>query len=180
MTIHVRPAALADAAALSRFGAETFRATFERDNTPENMARFLAATYTPALQAAEIADPSNAILIAEDGNVMIGFVHLAAAATPEAVRGERPIEIKRLYVGHAWHGRGVAQSLMNAALDAARTRGARTVWLGVWERNPRAIAFYEKCGFARVGQHTFMLGDDAQTDWILARPVDPRPSARGG
>jgi ribosomal protein S18 acetylase RimI-like enzyme len=60
---------------------------------------------------------------------------------------------------------------MHAGLDAARARGARTVWLGVWERNARAMAFYRKHGFARVGAHTFMLGTDAQTDWLLARPL---------
>jgi ribosomal protein S18 acetylase RimI-like enzyme len=80
-----------------------------------------------------------------------------------------PLELKRLDVARAWHGQRVAQALMDVALDAARARGARTVWLGVWERNPRAIAFYAKYGFTRVGEHTFVLGADAQTDWVLAR-----------
>ena len=81
------------------------------------------------------------------------------------------IELKRLYVARAWHGRGVAQALMDAALDAARARGAQKLWLGVWERNPRAVAFYAKYGFVRVGEHTFVLGGDAQTDWLFVRPV---------
>ena len=68
-------------------------------------------------------------------------------------------------------GRGVAHALMGAALDAARARGAKTLWLGVWERNQRAVAFYGKYGFSRVGEHTFVLGSDAQTDWLLARPL---------
>ena len=67
--------------------------------------------------------------------------------------------------------RGVAPALMDAALDAARARGAQTLWLGVWERNPRAVAFYAKYGFVRVGEHTFVLGGDAQTDWRFARAV---------
>ena len=81
------------------------------------------------------------------------------------------MELKRLYVTRSWHGKGVAQALMDAALDAARARGAKTLWLGVWERNERAVAFYGKYGFARVGEHTFVLGSDAQTDWLLARPL---------
>jgi ribosomal protein S18 acetylase RimI-like enzyme len=88
------------------------------------------------------------------------------------VEGPAPLELKRLYVARAWHGRGVAQALMDAALDAARARGARTLWLGVWERNPRAVAFYGKYGFTRVGEHTFLLGADPQTDWVLARPLE--------
>ena len=60
---------------------------------------------------------------------------------------------------------------MDAVLDAARARGAKTLWLGVWERNQRAVAFYEKYGFTRVGEHTFVLGSDAQTDWLFVRPL---------
>ena len=66
---------------------------------------------------------------------------------------------------------------MDAAIDAARARGAQTLWLGVWERNPRAVAFYAKYGFARVGEHTFVLGDDWQTDWVFSRPLTPDPHA---
>jgi ribosomal protein S18 acetylase RimI-like enzyme len=81
------------------------------------------------------------------------------------------MELKRLYVIRSWHGKGVAQALMHAAFDVARARGAKTLWLGVWERNERAVAFYGKHGFTRVGEHTFVLGSDPQTDWLLARPL---------
>lgn len=181
MPIHVRPATIADAPALSRLAAETFRDTFERDNTPENMARFLAETYSPERQAAEIADPAGVVLLAvtagaSGGEELVGYAHVIARHVPPAVDGPAAIEIQRFYVARAWHGRGIAQTLMDAALDTARARGARTVWLAVWERNPRAVTFYRKYGFARVGEQTFMLGDDAQTDWILARPLDPAPA----
>ena len=176
MTIHVRPATGADSDALSRLGAATFYDTFGGSSTPEDMAQYLAEAFTPAQQAREIADPDGIVLVAEDrsdaGTIsLIGYAHLVAGAAPAAVTGPAPIELKRLYVDREWHGRGVAQALMDAALDAARSSGAQTVWLGVWERNPRAIAFYAKCGFTRVGQHTFVLGTDAQTDWLFARPV---------
>ena len=173
MSIQIRPATLDDAPALSRLGAETFRDTFEGANTPGDMARYLADAFTPAQQAAEIADPAGAVLLAEefDGAELLGYAHLLSGPAPDGVPGIAPIELKRLYVARAWHGRGVAQALMDAALDTARDRGAETLWLGVWERNPRAVAFYAKNGFVRVGQHTFVLGGDAQTDWLFARPV---------
>ncbi|HYD51183.1 MAG TPA: N-acetyltransferase [Gemmatimonadaceae bacterium] len=179
MTIHVRPAAAADAPALSRLGTTTFRETFEGENTPDDMARYLAEAFTPERQAAEIADPAGIVLLAEhrEGSgdpgsaTLVGYAHLVSGQAPAAVQGPAPVELKRLYVARAWHGQRVAQSLMDAALDVARARGARTVWLGVWERNPRAAAFYRKYGFERVGEHTFVLGADAQTDWLLARPL---------
>ena len=176
--VKIRRASISDAPFLSRLGALTFRETFERDNTPEDMARYLAEAFTPERQAAEIADPTSVVLLAEhpgeSGDLaLVGYAHLTSGDVPDAVHGSAPLELKRLYVVRAWHGRGVAQALMDAAIEAARARGAETLWLGVWERNPRAAAFYAKYGFTRVGEHTFVLGADSQTDWLLARPVNP-------
>lgn len=170
----------ADAERLSRLAATTFRDTFGAQNAPGDMERYLSGAFTPERQAAEIEDANSTILIAEhrvapDEADLVGYAHLVSESVPDAVRGPAPLELKRLYVARAWHGRGVAQSLMNAVLDAARARGARTLWLGVWERNPRAVAFYEKYGFTRVGEHTFVLGSDVQTDWVLARSLDDAP-----
>jgi ribosomal protein S18 acetylase RimI-like enzyme len=172
----IRPATIDDAPALSRLGASTFRETFERENTPDDMARYLAEAFTPAQQAAELADPASLVLLAEHEDELghaelAGYTHLVSGPVPEAVRGPSPLELKRLYVARVWHGRRVAQALMDAAIDAARVRGAQTLWLGVWERNPRAIAFYTKYGFVRVGEHTFVLVGDRQTDWVLVRPI---------
>jgi ribosomal protein S18 acetylase RimI-like enzyme len=102
---------------------------------------------------------------------LLGYVHLVSGTTPAAVQGPSPLELKRLYVARGFHGQGVAQALMDAALEAARAKGAETLWLGVWERNSRALGFYYKYGFTRVGEHTFVLGDDRQTDWVLARSL---------
>ncbi|HEV7767664.1 MAG TPA: GNAT family N-acetyltransferase, partial [Thermoanaerobaculia bacterium] len=77
----------------------------------------------------------------------------------------------RFYVEHGHHGRGIAQSLMQAAEDAARALGGTALWLGVWEHNPRAIAFYLKCGFGDVGSHPFMVGRDLQTDRLMSRVI---------
>jgi ribosomal protein S18 acetylase RimI-like enzyme len=181
MAISIRPAAIADAASLSRLAAATFRETFEEENTPDDMARYLSAAFTTEQQAAEIAAPTGVVLLAEHHTAsgepeLVGYAHLVSGTPPEAIRGPEPLELKRLYVARAWHGRRVAQALMDAAIAAACARGARTLWLGVWERNPRAVAFYAKYGFARVGEHTFALGADLQTDWLLSRSLaDFRP-----
>ena len=176
MTTLVRPATIADAPSLSQLGANTFRETFEGENTPDDMATYVAEAFTPDRQAAEISDASNIVLLAErpdapEAEKLVGYAHLVSGLAPPAVQGLAPIELKRLYVTRSWHGKGVAQALMGAALDAARARGAKTLWLGVWERNHRAVAFYGKYGFSRVGEHAFVLGSDKQTDWLLARPL---------
>ena len=85
--------------------------------------------------------------------------------------GARPIELWRFYVNRQWHGRGTAQALMARVTAEAGDTGAQTLWLGVWERNPRARAFYATCGFIDVGEHVFLFGTDPQTDRVMARPL---------
>jgi ribosomal protein S18 acetylase RimI-like enzyme len=87
------------------------------------------------------------------------------------VSGAEPIELWRFYVAHQWHGRGIAQSLMDRVKTEARLRGAKTLWLGVWERNDRARAFYVKCGFTDAGEHIFLFGTDPQTDLVMVAPL---------
>jgi diamine N-acetyltransferase len=171
VSITIRTAGVADAPWLAALAERTFRETYSAFNTPEDMERYVAEHFGPALQAAELRDPMMATLVADVDGRPAGYVQLARGGAPAGV-GEEPMEIHRFYVDHLWHGRGVAQELMDAAADAARTRGSRTLWLGVWERNPRAIAFYRKCGFHDAGTQTFVLGADHQRDLVLARSLD--------
>ena len=83
------------------------------------------------------------------------------------------MEICRFYVDRAWHGRGAALELMHAVDTTAQRDGHDEVWLAVWEHNARAIRFYQKHGFARVGEQLFRLGADVQTDWLMARALRP-------
>jgi diamine N-acetyltransferase len=167
----VRRAQPADAAALASFAARTFRETFEADNTPENMALYLKANYGAEHQAAEIRDEGVVTLLAEDGRRLAGYSQLREGPAPDCVPGAAPIEIRRFYVDRDWQGKGVAQSLMMASIETAMERGARTVWLAVWERNLRAQAFYRKCGFEDCGVQDFMLGRDRQTDRVMVRAL---------
>ena len=179
MTTIIRPATLEDATRLSRFAAAAFRDAFEHDNTPEDMARYVAEAFTLERQAAEIADPDGVVLLAEsevmsddaETTELVGYAHLISGSAPPSVSGRSPIELSRFYVSRALHGKGIAQALMDATLDAARGRAADVVWLGVWERNSRAVAFYRKYGFEQVGEQHFMLGTDRQNDWVLARAL---------
>ncbi|NUO50759.1 MAG: GNAT family N-acetyltransferase [Polyangiaceae bacterium] len=173
MRILVRPARSEDAEAISALAAATFRDAFGSQNTEADMSKYIADAFQPEKQKAEILDTQSVVLVAQggDGDQLVGYAHLVAGGASSGITGEPPIELKRLYVDRAWHGRGVAQSLMDSTIEAARLRGAQTIWLGVWEHNPRAVAFYAKYGFQRVGEHTFLLGSDQQTDWLLARPV---------
>jgi ribosomal protein S18 acetylase RimI-like enzyme len=164
----VRAAVAGDAGALAALAERTFRDTFGAHNSAANMDLHCACTYGAAIQADEIADPERTTLVAETAGRLAGYGQLRWSATP-CLSAIRPAEIQRIYVDRPWHGRGVAQALMARLLTAARERGADLVWLGVWEHNLRARAFYRKAGFAEAGDHVFRLGDEDQRDLVLAR-----------
>lgn len=166
-----RRATTQDAAELAVFAERAFSETFGADNAPENLAAYLAKAFGVAQQFAELADPRMITLVIECGRTLVAFAQLRRGAPPACVTGSEPIELLRFYVDRPWHGQGVAQSLMHAVDDVAREAGAHTLWLGVWERNPRAIAFYAKCGFTDVGTQSFMVGSDRQTDRVMARSL---------
>ena len=170
----IRVAHAADATDLSAFAAQCFRETFHLQNDPADLESYIAGAFNPDRQVAEINEPSSVVLLADvpysvAGLRLAGYAHIVQGPAPPEVVGSDPIELRRLYVGSEWQGRGVAHSLMDAVLATARTRSAQALWLGVWERNPRAIAFYRKHGFERVGEQTFLLGSDPQRDWLMAR-----------
>lgn len=167
----IRRADSDDAEWLADFGARTFYETFAAENTPEDMAAYLAASFHPAKQAAELADPAATFLVADVDGRPAGYAKLRAGEPAEGVQGANPVELVRLYVSREWLGRGVGEALMRACIEEARRTGHQTMWLGVWERNERAQAFYRKWRFRAVGEHVFQLGSDPQRDILMERPV---------
>jgi ribosomal protein S18 acetylase RimI-like enzyme len=169
--VTIRRARADDAAALAELAERTFRDAFAADNDPADMADYCVTAFGPGQQRAQIADPEIDTLVVIDAHDrMVGYVQLRPGQPVEGEAPE-PIELWRFYVDAAHHGRGIAQQMMDATLEAAAKRRAKTLWLGVWERNFRAQAFYRKYQFVEIGSHTFTLGHDRQTDLLMARPI---------
>jgi diamine N-acetyltransferase len=164
----LRPALPADAASLALLAERTFRDTFGARNSPANMDLHCEKVFGPEIQQREIMDRGLVTTIAEADGRMIGYSQLRPLHAHPSVVAERPAELNRIYVEAEWQGRGVAGDLMQQALDSAARAGCDCLWLGVWEHNPKAMAFYRKFGLQVVGTHAFMLGQDRQSDVVMA------------
>ncbi|HKQ54108.1 MAG TPA: GNAT family N-acetyltransferase [Pyrinomonadaceae bacterium] len=169
--VQIRCADSSDAELLAELGARTFTETFAAENTPEDMNAYLAEVFTAARLAEELADPKAVFLLAFVEGEAAGYAKLYQGEPPTCVTGESHMELSRLYVLQQWLGGGVGRALMQRCVDEARQSGARVMWLGVWEKNLRAQAFYRKWGFTTVGEQGFQLGADAQTDWVMQRTL---------
>jgi ribosomal protein S18 acetylase RimI-like enzyme len=171
-SVAIRRATPADAPVLAAFAEAAFADTFAADNTPEDMAAYLAEAFGEEKQREELADRSRVVLLAERDGELAGYAMLNDVTAPAGTTSMAltdAIEIARLYAGRRWIGTGIGPALMQACLDLAVERKREWVWLGVWERNARAIAFYARWGFTDVGSQSFQLGADRQTDRIMAR-----------
>lgn len=173
MSIVIRSGVETDAAGLAELAARTFQETFAADTRPEDLALHIGRAFGPAQQQRELADAAITTLLAEIDGQLAGYAQLRVGTAPDCVSGDSPVELWTLYVARSWHGRGVAQALMQRVEVEAVRHGGRPLWLGVWERNARAKAFYLKTGFVDVGSHVFMVGTDPQTDRILVRRLNP-------
>jgi ribosomal protein S18 acetylase RimI-like enzyme len=171
LDINVRYATVDDSTLLAELGARTFYDTFAVDNTPENMTSYLADSFSPEKQAAELEDPQSVFFIAEADDAAVGFARLKEGQPTEVSMGVHPLQLVRMYACKDWIGHGVGATLMKACLKEAEKRSCDTVWISVWENNTRAQIFYRKWGFVEAGTQIFQLGDDPQNDLLMKRAV---------
>ena len=170
--IHIRTADSADAEQVALIAEKIFRETFAAFNTKKDMDEYCKENYGAEIQKREIADADKCTLVCEADNKIAGYAQINWTGVFSGIHDMPQAEIQRVYVAKDLHGTGAAQELMKAVLDTIRQRNIRHVWLGVWEKNPRAIAFYKKFGFAEAGEHVFVLGSDPQRDIILYKVLE--------
>lgn len=165
---HARPA---DATLLASFAAQAFADAYLGLDDPQEIADYVAEHFQPEVMAGVIADPACTTLLAVLGEQLAGYAILRTGPAPGCVTGPAPLQLWRLYLGTGFIGQGLGARLMQAVHDEARRRAARTLWLGVYDRNVRAVAFYRRFGFAQVGVDEFLFGGRIYVDPIYAAAV---------
>jgi diamine N-acetyltransferase len=173
--ISIQQATGDDAGLLAELGRRTFYDAFAAQNNPADLAAFLEKAYGFNQQSEELADPRSTFLIAEIDQAAVGYSKLFRGEAPTCIPMQSAsIEIARFYSTQEYVGRGVGAALMQASIDEALRGGFQTAWLGAWEKNPRAIAFYRKWGFEPVGSHIFVVGSDPQRDVLMVKDLAKR------
>lgn len=167
----IRIAGIADAELIADMSRQTFYDTFAAQNTRENMDKFMQESFSKAALMKEVGEKDNIFLLAFDGLLPVGYVRLRINNNPPDLAGTMAMEIARIYTVKEAIGKGVGSSLMEGCISVALENNCSTVWLGVWENNDRAIAFYKRWGFEEFATHVFRLGDDAQTDLLMKKKL---------
>ncbi len=160
-----------DAPALASFAAQAFADTYRGLDEPQDIADYVAEHFAVDAFERVLRDPACTTLLAEATEGLAGYAQLRQGPPPDCVAGPDPIELARLYLAARSIGRGLGAWLMHEVHAQARRLGARTIWLGVYDRNLRAVRFYERSGFRCVGGKAFAFGGRLYTDPVYAAPV---------
>jgi len=165
--IIIRKATISDLEIIQEISKQTFIETFADVNTQENMENYVQENFNPEQMASEINNPNSAFYLASLENEIIGYMKLNFRDAQTEKQKENNLEIHRIYVLQAFHGKKMGQLLLDEVLKIAKQMAVNSIWLGVWEENHRAIQFYSKNGFVEFDKHIFTLGDDVQTDLLM-------------
>ena len=171
MSITIRQAALPDATLLAAFAAQTFTDTYRALSDAQEIADYVGEHFQPDVMAAVIADPACTVLLAWVGEALAGYAIVTATPAPDCVGTAPALKLWRLYLDEHFIGRGLGARLLREVNAEARRRGAQTLWLGVYDRNVRAVQFYERVGFAKVGGQEFLFGGQIYIDPVYAAAV---------
>jgi len=171
-SISIKYAEPSDAELIADISRQTFYDTFAAVNTKEDMEKFMNEQFSRESLIKEVGAPGNLFLLAYDGNEPLGYVRIREGEKRSEFNNFSSIEIARIYAIQQSIGKGVGKALMEECLRIATEMNRDIIWLGVWEKNFRAIEFYRKWGFEKFAEHDFILGNDVQTDWLMSRKVE--------
>jgi GNAT superfamily N-acetyltransferase len=170
--IGIRFANTTDITILANIGSKTFYETFADTNTKEDMDKYLLETFTIDKIKGEVENKYTKFLLAVCKNEIVGYAKLREDRNGAHFKETDAIEIERIYVLKSHLNKQVGAALMSFSIDFAEKNNFKIIWLGVWERNSKAINFYERWGFEKFGSHIFVLGDDEQTDWLMKKEIE--------
>jgi len=152
---------------IQEISIQTFSETFNAVNSAENMKNYIRDNFNLDKIASEINNPKSAFYIAKWEKEIVGYLKINFDSAQTEKQKENTLEIHRIYVLKAFHGKKIGQMLLDEAIKIANENYIDSIWLGVWEENQKALHFYKKNGFVAFDKHIFILGDDVQTDLLL-------------
>jgi ribosomal protein S18 acetylase RimI-like enzyme len=165
--INIKKVELNEIDDLQKISRQTFAETFSSENSSDNMKIYLDQELSSEKLMSELSNINTEFYFVKCANKVIGYLKLNFGRSQTEIQDEKAVEIERIYVLKEFHGKNIGQLLYDKAIQIARQKNADYVWLGVWEKNPRAIRFYQKNGFVAFDKHLFKLGDDEQTDIMM-------------
>lgn len=171
MTVNIKKCTFKDLSKLQGISYETFTETFKQQNSPENMNAYLHRAFNLKQLEKELSNISSQFFFIYFNDEIAGYLKINTNDAQSEAMGDESLEIERIYIKNKFQKHGLGKYLLNKALEIAIEHRKTIIWLGVWEKNENAIAFYKKMGFVQNGAHSFYMGDEEQLDFIMMRTL---------
>ncbi len=171
MTITIKKGTLEDLRKLQEISYETFNETFKDQNSPENMNAYLERAFNLKQLEEELSIVSSQFFFVYFNHEIAGYLKVNTDDAQSEEMGNEALEIERIYIKNKFQKHGLGKYLLNKSMEIAMEGNKKKIWLGVWEKNENAIAFYKKMGFVQSGAHSFYMGDEEQTDFIMTKSL---------
>lgn len=172
MTINVKKCTKEELPTLQKISIETFRETFESQNSSENLDAYLKRAFHSKQLEKELSNEFSEFFFVYLNSEMVGYLKINIGNAQSEKMGDESLEIERIYVKNKYQKHGIGKILLNTAIEFALERDKKEIWLGVWEKNENAIAFYKKMDFVQTGVHSFYVGEEEQTDLIMTKAIN--------
>ncbi|QKX07097.1 GNAT family N-acetyltransferase [Aquimarina sp. TRL1] len=169
--MRIRPVEKKEAEQLRVIGIATFEDTYGSLNTPENMKIYLEKNFSKKQLLKELDNPDSKFYFLEEQEKVLGYLKINVGSSQTEYCLDEALEVERIYILSIYQGRGYGSKLLDKAVEIAKTAGVKNIWLGVWEKNLKAINFYQKNGFVVFHTHIFKLGDEEQTDLLMKKVI---------
>jgi diamine N-acetyltransferase len=171
MAINLKKCTLEDSRKLQEISYETFNKTFKHQNSTENMNAYLKRAFNLKQLEKELSNISSQFFFIYFNNEVAGYLKVNTDDDQSEEMGDESLEIERIYIKIEFQKHGLGKYLLNKAMEIAMECNKKKIWLGVWEKNENAIAFYKKMGFVQIGAHSFYMGDEEQIDFIMTKTL---------
>ncbi|SFS53684.1 GNAT family N-acetyltransferase [Paenibacillus sp. 453mf] len=171
VTLKIKKCNHEDLLLLQEISIETFNDTFKNQNSSENMKAYLEKAFHSKQLEKELSNISSEFFFVYCNNDVAGYLKVNTNDAQSEEVGEESLEIERIYIKNKFQNHGLGKHLLNKAMEMAIESNKKKIWLGVWEKNDNAIAFYKKMGFVQTGAHSFFMGDEEQIDFIMTKTL---------
>ncbi|AFQ13105.1 TPA: GNAT family N-acetyltransferase [Bacillus pacificus] len=171
MTINIKKGTLEDLYTLQEISYETFNETFKDQNSPQNMSAYLEKAFNLKQLEKELSNVASQFFFVYFNNEVAGYLKVNTNDAQSEEMGDESLEIERIYIKGEFQKHGLGKYLLNKSIEIAMEHNKKKIWLGVWEKNENAIAFYKKMGFVQTGVHSFYMGDEEQFDFIMIKTL---------
>ena len=167
MTLTFRLCDINDLDELFSISRSTYYNSFAVDNTTENMTMYLDSAFSKSNLTNELENKESNFYFVYLMDVVVGYFKINWGNAQTDLKDNDALEIERIYVLKEFQRKHLGQKMLAKIIEIAKNKKAKYIWLGVWEKNIKAIRFYEKNGFVKFGEHDFMLGNEKQNDHLM-------------